>query len=211
MPSLNNHIKAVIFDLGNVLIDFDHMIAARGVLRFTDKNPEEIFSLFFDSKITGLFEEGKIAPLDFFSAVKEALKLKLTFEEFLPIWNEIFFLTPKNFEVYNLILRLKKRYITCLLSNINILHFEHLKKNFASLFDAFNITFLSYELGFRKPHHLIYKKILNLLSLKPEEIFYTDDRLELIEVAKKQGINSFHFTGTEKLKSDLLNIGVNIS
>lgn len=206
----NNRVKAVIFDLGNVLVDFDHMIAAKRISAFTDKTAQEIFDLFFDSKLTGLFEEGKITPPDFFSEVKKILNLRLDYDRFLPIWNEIFFLSDKNQAVYNLAKALKKEYKVALLSNINILHHDYLKKNF-SVFDVFHNIVTSYEIGYRKPHPLIYKKALDLLGAAPQNTFYTDDRAEFTEKASSLGIQGFVFTGIEQLKRDLLDNGININ
>jgi FMN phosphatase YigB (HAD superfamily) len=206
----NHNIKAVIFDLGNVLIDFDHMIAAKRISKFTDKTPQEIFNLFFDSELTALFEEGKITALIFFSEVKKILNLKLDYAEFLPIWNEIFFLTEKNQVVYNLAKVLKGYYKIALLSNINILHFDYLKKNF-SVFDVFHNIITSFESGTRKPDPLIYKKTLDLLEAAPQDTFYTDDRAEFIEKAYNLGIRSFVFRDAEQLKRDFLGNGININ
>lgn len=206
----NNNIKAVIFDLGNVLIDFDHTIAAKKISMFADKTPQEIFNLFFDSGLTDLFEEGKIAPLNFFSEVKKILNLELDYNQFLPIWNEIFFLTEKNQAVYNLAKILKDHYKIALLSNINVLHFEYLKKNF-SVFDIFHNIVTSFEVGYRKPDPLIYKKTLDLLKATPQNTFYTDDRAELTEKACRLGIRGFVFRGIEQLKIDLLDSGININ
>ena len=210
-PLMGNHsIKAVIFDLGNVLIDFDHRIAAKKISRFTDKNPQEIFNLFFDSELTALFEEGKITPHNFFSEVKKILNSKLDYAKFLPIWNEIFFLSERNQAVYNLVKILKEQYKIALLSNINILHFDYLKKNF-SVFDAFHNIITSFESGLRKPDPLIYKKTLDLLDATPQDTFYTDDRVELTEKARTLGIRGFVFKGIEQLKIDLLDNGININ
>src|SRR3990167_6382074 len=88
---MENKIRAIIFDLGNVLIGFDHNIAVSKILRYTDKPKQKIYDLFFDSEITREFEKGKIAPLEFFERVKSGLKLKISYDEFLPIWNDIFF------------------------------------------------------------------------------------------------------------------------
>lgn len=71
-----NRIEAVIFDLGNVLVDFDHRIAANRIAEFSDKSPAEIFALFFDSQLIGLFEEGKISPQDFFCKSQRNAELK---------------------------------------------------------------------------------------------------------------------------------------
>lgn len=209
---MGNHcIEAIIFDLGNVLVDFDHSIAAKRISNFCGKSPQEIFDIFFDSELTGLFEEGKIAPSKFFLKVKEVLNLKLDYDQFVPIWNEIFFLTEKNYAVYNLAKSLKNRYKIALLSNINILHFDYLKKNFSHLLDAFHNTIISCEVGYRKPHPLIYKKTLDILEAQPQNVFYTDDRAELIKKANLLGIRGFVFKNTEQLKQDLLASGVNLN
>lgn len=205
----NHNIKAIIFDLGNVLIDFDHTIAAKKVAQFTNKSPQEIFNLFFDSELTGLFEEGKISPQDFFLKIKEMLNLKLEYDMFVPIWNEIFFLSERNRNVYNLTKSLRSHYKLALLSNINILHFDYLKKNF-SVFDAFHHIVTSCKIGLRKPHPLIYQKTLEILNVFPENVFYIDDRAELIEKAKDLGIRSFRFQNINKLKEDFLSVGIHL-
>lgn len=204
----NGRIKAIIFDLGNVLIDFDHRLAAEKLCKFTDKTVEEMFDLFFDSELTALFEEGKISGLQFFSRVKEMLNLRLGYDEFVPIWNQIFFFTEKNLTVYNLACNLKNRYKIALLSNINILHFEYVKKTLPVLNTFQMIT--SFELGLRKPQSQIYQKALEILGVSPGDCFYTDDRPELIESAKGLGIKGFVFRDSEQLKKDLQGAGINI-
>lgn len=202
-----DNIKAVIFDLGNVLVDFDHRIAAERISKFTDKNPGEIYNLFFDSGITASFEQGKISPRGFFSEVKAMLNLKLSYGEFLPIWNEIFFFSEKNKTVYEIAKSLKGRYKVALLSNVNILHLEYLKVNFP-IFDIFDRVIASCEAGFIKPHPAIYKKALKSLRVCASDAVYTDDRLELVENARGLGIKSFHFQGVEKLKKDFSCAGI---
>jgi putative hydrolase of the HAD superfamily len=209
MDSSNSRIEAIIFDLGNVLIDLDYRLAARRISKFTYKTEQEIFNLFFDSHLTALFEEGKISPQEFFLKVKEVLSLKLDYIEFVPIWNEIFFFSEKNQAVYSIAKALKNHYSLALLSNINILHFEYVKLKFP-IFDAFHNIITSFEVGLRKPHPLIYQKTLDILITKPEKVFYTDDRAELIEAALQLGIRSFVFKGAQQLKKDLLDSGINI-
>ena len=198
----NNLPKAIIFDLGGVLIDFDHRIAARRISKFTGNTPEEIFNLFFDSKLTNLFEEGKIQPENFFLEAKKILHANIEYREFLPIWNEIFFLSDKNRQVYRLAKILRQKYKLALLTNINTLHLEYLKRNF-SVFDVFHRILASCELGLTKPDPLIYKKTLNILGLGPEETVYFDDRPELIEAASRLGVRSFLFSSVKQLKEDL--------
>jgi len=202
-------IKAIIFDLGNVLVSFNHHIAAGKIAALSAKTEKEIFQFFFDSPLTGLFEEGKISPRQFFREVKKALKLDMNYADFLPVWNEIFFLTDSNHAVYKLAKALRKNYRVALLSNINTLHCDYLKDNFP-VFDAFHNLLFSFEMKLKKPDARIYKKALAMLTAAPQETFYTDDRPELIESARQVGLQGFVFKGIEQLKKDLENAGVKI-
>ncbi len=200
-------ITTIIFDLGKVVLDFNHMIAAQRLARHTAVTGEQIYDLFFDSELTGLFEEGKIRPEEFFDAVRKKLDLKISFAEFRPIWNEIFFFNEQNRQVYALARSLKERYTVVLLSNVNQLHFEYIKETFP-VCDAFHIAFTSYELGVRKPDPRIYHKVLTALGSSASACFYTDDRPELIDSARTLGIKGYVYTGVLALRESLVSEGV---
>ncbi len=200
-------IKAVIFDLGNVLVDFDHTIAARRILPFCQRTLDEIYAFFFDSSLTGLFEEGAISPGDFFKEVSRSLDLQLSYAEFIPIWNEIFFLSAKNERVHAVARQLQSAYRVGVLSNINVLHYDYIKKHFP-IFAGFSAVVASCEQGSRKPDPRIYRHILDALGVQPEEAFYTDDRSDLIAKAVALGIQSHVFTGVEPLIEALNGAGV---
>ena len=197
----NNNFDTIIFDLGNVLIDFDHHIAVEKICKFTAKTRDEIYQLFFDSGITEVFEEGKIDGPEFYARVKEMLEANLSFDEFLPIWNGIFFITPQNRLMQKLLADLRHAYKLILISNINELHFLYIKDNF-DIFSHFHKIILSYEVGKRKPHPLIYQKALEAARTSAQNAVYTDDRLDLIEAAAKLGITSIQFKSLEYLKDN---------
>lgn len=202
-------VKVIVFDLGRVLIDFDHRIAAKRISFFTDKTASQIYDIFFDSESTKLFEEGRISAKVFFLQVKNRLKINISYQDFVPIWNEIFFLSQKNLSVYELARKLKKNYRLAILSNINVLHFQYVKKNFP-IFDIFEDVFVSYRLKSRKPNPLIYQKVLRALKISSaNNVFYTDDRPELVACAKNLGINGVVFESPLQLKQALKKSGVN--
>lgn len=202
-------IEAIIFDLGNVLVDFDHLIAANRISKYCQKSSQEIYDLFFDSNCTRLFEAGKISPPDFFSEVKKSLKLSLSYFDFLPIWNEIFFMSEKNKQVLELARKLKNKYKQAILSNINRLHFDYLLAKFD--FSAFHRIFTSFELGLTKPDPEIYLRVAKELGVSSREnIFYTDDREELVREASRLGIKSFAFTGVNQLRENLKSLKIEV-
>jgi len=200
-------IKVILFDLGKVLVDFDHKRAAERISAFCPKTALEIYNLFFESQVTVAFEAGKITPENFYLEVKNMLNLKLSYESFVPIWNDIFFLSPKNRSVFRLANSLRAHYKTALLSNINVLHYEYVKKNFP-VFKVFDQIFLSFELGAIKPDKKIYEQVIRQLQVSPQEIFYTDDRGELVESAKSLGIRGAVFTNFGQLVNDIAQAGI---
>ncbi|MBU4589516.1 MAG: HAD-IA family hydrolase [Candidatus Omnitrophica bacterium] len=201
-----NKYDAIICDLGNVLIDFDHRIAVKKILCCTPKKEEDVYDLFFDSGLTEAYEEGKIDTNEFYRRVKEFLKLDMEGDKFFPIWNDIFFETPLNIKMCDFLKGVKSKYKLVLISNLNVTHFEFLKPRMR-IFNEFDKLVLSYEVGYRKPAPEIYKVALDFARVGPEKAFYIDDRRDLIEGAGKLGIKGMVFDGEaafERVKKELI-------
>ena len=204
---MKSNIKAIIFDLGNVLIGFDHRIAVSKILRHTPKSTCEIYDLFFDSEWTREFEKGKIMPLEFFQKVKSSLSLSLGYEEFLPIWNEIFFAKPESEKFVG---SLDSGLKLLMLSNVNKLHYQYLRGTFSSAFNLFEPDKIipSCETGFIKPAKEIYDLALLRSGVAREDVIYVDDRQDLVEAACSYGLKSIQFQDVDKLRREFLSLGI---
>jgi FMN phosphatase YigB (HAD superfamily) len=201
-------IRLILCDLGNVLINFDHRIAARKILPYTDKKFSEVVQLFFDSPATKAFEEGKISGRRFFEHVRRALALKdITYAQFVPIWNEIF---SENKGILEVLKRLKRSYRLHLISNINELHYAYIAKNFPKSLAVFDRTYLSCSVGARKPDALIYRAAIREDGFRVEEALYTDDRRDLIIEAEKLGIRSVVFKNVADFRGRLRKMGIRL-
>ncbi len=199
---IENEIKSVMFDLGNVIICFDHMIAARRIAHYCNKDAQEIYNLFFYSSITEQFDSGKINQKEFFRQVKSMLLLNKNLSEsaFFDIWNDIFWENPGIEEV---LVEIKSKFNNLLIiSNVNKPHFEYILKRFPVVGLADEII-LSYEVGALKPDPRIYEIASKKSGSLPQETFYTDDRRDLIVAAKELGFKAFLFEGIEALKLQL--------
>ena len=207
MKNKAKEIKAVIFDLGNVLIGFDHTIAAKKILKHTPKTSRDIYDLFFDSDLTQEFEKGKTGKLEFFQQVQTALELKISYGEFLPIWNEIFFSKPESEDFVG---SLNSGIKLALLSNINQLHYEYIREEFSSTIGLFEPDKIipSFRTGFIKPDKEIYDLALKALDVPRESVVYVDDRLDLIEAALSYGIKSIQFKSAKELKQKFQDLGI---
>ncbi len=202
-------IKVLLFDLGNVLVDFDPDPAMKRIAGFCSKSPGEILNLLSSSGAVNSFEKGELSAPDFYKRVKEILGLNLGYDSFVSIWNEVFFFSSKNRSVYHIANKLKQNYRIALLSNTNILHYRYIDENFPVL-GIFDKKFLSFEIGAIKPERLIYEKVINLLGVLPKDIFYIDDRPDLVKEASRLGINGFVFTGIKQLVRDLSSLKITL-
>ena len=198
-------IGVIFFDLGNVILPFNHYQIAEKLSRFTKnadfQDPKKIFSYLFDFEngaING-YEVGKVSSLDFFKSLKEHLQLTLSFEEFIPIWNDIFW---ENLEVSEIIRSLKGKKRLGLLSNTNPLHFDYILLKFPVV-QIFDKWILSHEVGFKKPALEIFQSGVEWACVEPEKILFIDDMKSHVEAAISLGMHGIHFTSATQLREEL--------
>lgn len=198
-------IKAIFFDLGRVLIDFNHLQIVEKLSARCENHPRQETQTMFASifratqSLCSRFDSGHISPEDFHSEICREFRLDLSFQAFVTIWNETF---KENPEVISLVKQLANQYTLVLISNTNPLHFEYILKEFPviSLFDA---SVLSYEAGLCKPDTRIYRTALARAGVEPSQSVYIDDILEYVVAAEKIGIRGIHFTSANVLKKRL--------
>jgi len=198
-------IEVILYDLGNVILPFNHYQIAEKLSRFSRRiefqNPARIFSYLFDFEngaVNG-YEVGKVSSLEFFQSLKEFLQLSLSFEEFIPIWNDIFL---ENQEVSQIILSQKGKWKLGLVSNTNPLHFDYILSKFP-IIRVFDQWILSHEVGFKKPAVEIFQKAIEWAKVKPRKILFIDDMKKHVEVAISLGMQGIHFVSVEQLKEVL--------
>jgi len=202
---VENSIQVILFDLGNVILPFNHYQIGEKLSKLSNhkdfQNPDKIFSYIFDLEhgIVNPYEEGKISSSEFFKTIREDLRLLISFNEFQPIWNDIFW---ENKEVTELICSLEGKKRLCLVSNTNPMHFDYILSKFP-IIKKFEKWILSYEVGYKKPSLKIYECALKWASIKPKHILFIDDIKKHIDVAISMGMNGILFKSAEQLKKEL--------
>ena len=198
-------IEVILYDLGNVILPFNHYQIAEKLSRFCQKkelgDPRRIFSYLFDLQkgMINDFDVGKVSSQEFFQSIKEHLGLSISFDEFIPIWTDIF---SENVEVAQIILSQKGRWRLGLLSNTDRLHFHYILSKF-SIMQAFDKWILSYEVGFKKPAVEIFQVAIAWASVEPPNILFIDDLKKHVEVAISLGMQGIPFLSAEQLKKEL--------
>jgi len=193
-------IKAIIFDLGNVLVPFDYAIA---VNRLNEKEETlgDAFLSFYRAnyEVHRSFERGDLSKEKFISFMLNALHNKIDEETFCKIYSEIF---TVNENVTSLLPKLKKNYKLVLLSNTNEIHKTYGWEQYGFL-QYFDKLILSYKVNAVKPEEKIYKAVETFTGLLPEEHIFIEDVLEYVNGAKNLGWDGIQFTGYENLIEEL--------
>ena len=198
-------IKVILCDLGNVIIFVDHKKIAQGLAKFSDKNEEYIYTFFLNSTARKKFDVGKITAAMLFADFKSKLNLKMGFTQFKKIWCSCF--TGVNKDMVCLLNNLKKNYKLVLLSNTDEIHFNYLK-NKHKLTGIFSDFALSYKIGHMKPSPWIYLSALKKANAFPTKVAYIDDIENFVLASKFFGIKGVQYTNFDKLKKDLMNMGI---
>ncbi|OGW79923.1 MAG: hypothetical protein A3G33_02265 [Omnitrophica bacterium RIFCSPLOWO2_12_FULL_44_17] len=197
-------IKAIIFDLGNVLINYDPSIPAREFAKLSGKSEDEIFRMLFSSNLEDLYTRGQMSSEEFVRKMKALFGVEVDDGTFITVWNEIFF---ENEGMEALVRLLKKHYALYMISNTNDLHWNYLVERY-SVFKHFIKCYPSHEVGMRKPDPKIYEHVLHEIHLKPEEAIFIDDMPHFVEGARRVGIRAVQFTSRETLEKDLRDLGI---
>lgn len=93
-----------------------------------------------------------------------------------------------NREVVDLVKKLKEKGIICLLITSNEKYRLEYMKNKFNLDSLFDKIITSYDIGARKPDKKVFRYILDLIKINPEECLFIDDSLENVKVAQYFGM-----------------------
>ena len=183
--------EAYLFDMGNVVLSFDHRRFCRRLAgEQKHLHSEEIYTFVFQEEgPNDRFELGRLNGQDFYSELKDTLGLSLSMDIVRDLWCDMFWENPG----INLLLEaLQARARLILVSNTNYWHIDYIQNRFTVL-SHFHDLVLSYEVGARKPDSRIFKAALSAAGTEPNRCLFIDDHAPNIKAANKLGIPSVLF------------------
>jgi phosphoglycolate phosphatase-like HAD superfamily hydrolase len=197
--------KAILLDLGRVLIDFDFRRGYRALEGLCPYTAEEIPRRLAGTGLVGRFETGLVEPRDFVDQMCRILELKVDYDQFRGIWSSIFtdILIPES-----MLAGLGRHYRLVLVSNTNALHFEMIRETYGHLLRHFDDLVLSYEIHAMKPQPEIFQAAVERAGCRPQECFYTDDIAAYIEAARRMGIDAAAFESRMQLEGEMRRRGI---
>jgi len=198
------NIKNIIFDYGNVIFSLDFNKGQQAWKELGIENPNQFYSHKLQDTLFDEFEKGAVTADEFRDNVREKVGLsQLTDEQINGAWNSLLLgIEP---EKHELLLSLKPKYRTFLLSNINAIHYDYIHQYLKTEFGfdnndhLFEKTYYSHLMGKRKPDVAIFKQVLDENNLNPAETLFIDDSPQHIAGAQKLGIQTYLMTAPDSI------------
>jgi len=209
MTKQDGDIKVVFFDLGKVILRFNHENIVERLLSKAPpdkRRPRELHEFLFDMKdgLCNQYDEGVISSRGFFEEIDRRFDVGASFEEFSHLWDDIF---TEDTEVTDIVRAVRRTRPVFLLSNVNELHWEFIKGRFSALSEMDGWV-LSYEVKAKKPNPAIYRAAMDAAGVGEGESLFIDDLDENIKAARAHGIRGITFMGAGPLADELSGMGL---
>lgn len=190
-----NTIKNIIFDYGNVIFEINFTIAQQALKQLGINDIEGFFAHKNHNSLFDDFETATLSPAQFRAGIRAAANNEnLTDEQIDAAWNSLLIgVSGNNHEV---LMEVKNKYRTFLLSNNNEIHYnwiiDYLKSTFQiENYDGFfEKAYFSQHMRLRKPNVDIFEQVIKENNLNPAETLFIDDSPQHIAGAKKAGLHT---------------------
>lgn len=207
------NIKNIILDYGNVIFDLDFQRAHKSFEEIGIKDVNRFFSHKVQSSLFDDFDKGKISADDFRNTIRVLTNRNdLTDEQIDYSWNSLLIGVPQ--ARHELLIQLKSRYRTFLLSNNNELHYDWIMQYLKNEYQLdgnkifFEKDYYSHLLGMRKPDEEIFDFVISTNGLKPNETLFVDDSPQHLETADRMGIQTILATPQNTFEKIVQEIGL---
>jgi glucose-1-phosphatase len=208
MPSKKSShraIDAIIFDLGKVIVDYDHGLMCSRLARADRLDPELVRAAIFDSGLEDRFDRGAVSPEDFYRLLVQSTGLTISLQQTRTIWTTIFTPIAGTMEI----IRSLPGYRLFCLSNTNRWHFDYCRNTYAVM-DLFEGCILSCEVGARKPEPEIFQAALERAQVPPQRCLFIDDVELFVRGARSMGLHGIRFSTPDHLQQQLRELGISV-
>jgi len=204
---VTNDIRAVIFDIGRVLVRIDLRRVQAGLAQGVKLTPEELWSAIEKDPRWMDWQEGRMSARDWHQNLGNRLGIQMTFEQFKNVWNSS--LDPQPIQPDWLLAALAKSYTLGLLSNTDPIHSHYLESTY-SFFEHFpkSRRIYSHEVGSSKPSPVIFQHALKACKVRADQALYVDDIVAYVDVARSLGMKGIHYQSSSQLLHEFTEAGV---
>lgn len=199
-------VRALIFDLGNVLHRFDGERQRQNLAALTDGQATAAMIARFEAETATnkIVDTGALDAAALHAAYSSGVGVSRDYAAFAAAWNDVFALQEG---IEDLLDRLHGRYPLVILSNTNPIHVDHLRQNLP-LLQRFSGRLFSCEIGCAKPAPAAYAAAVALTGVTAAQCLFLDDSQANVDGALACGLQAFRFTTVADAETRLVALGV---
>lgn len=186
-----NLIKFVYFDLGRVVVDNEASI--KNLASFLQVQASAIEAFFQQHGEKAL--KGHLSSKEYLELFERVLGVRSAAQDFAQLWGK--FLVPI-IETHQLIKELSRKISVGVISDIEPGVFQETVRHGGIPDVPWTVVVESHRLGYLKPDRRVYEYAQKKAGVLPEQIFYTDDKPNNVQIAKTLG-----WQGTVFVKEDI--------
>jgi putative hydrolase of the HAD superfamily len=198
--------KFLYFDLGKVLVDFSVERMCRQMSEASGAAPEQVAEALFDDQLQKQAELGEITDREFYEAFCRRTGTRPDFDALLAAASDIFEINAGVIPIAAQLAQAGHR--MGILSNTCRSHWEHCRRRYTIVAEAFTVHAMSFEIGACKPDAAMYQAAAEAAGVAPEEIFFVDDIADNVAGAVAAGFDAVQYTTAARLAADLRMRGV---
>jgi FMN phosphatase YigB (HAD superfamily) len=181
---------ALLFDLGNVVIDIDFNRAFARWAEHARCETAQLRTRFSVDEACRRHEVGQITDNQYFASLRASLGIDLSDAQFLDGWNAIYIgETPG---ISDLLARAAARIPLYAFTNTNPAHTSYWSVHYADAVRHFRKIYVSSTIGLRKPDAAAFHFVSSDIGMPPERILFFDDGLANVEGARACGLQAIH-------------------
>ena len=203
-------VRFLYFDLGNVLLFFDHRRAAVQLAKAAGADADTVYDFVFRGDLNARCDAGDVDAAEFCDLFRRRFPGPATNAELIRAASDIFRVNPG---MKNLLSRLEAAGLRLgLLSNTCDMHYDWFAapRRYVPIDSAFEVVVLSCRLRRLKPDPTIYLEAARLAEVAPEEVFYVDDLPANVDGARQAGFDAVRYTTPAEYARDLRRRGIRI-
>jgi glucose-1-phosphatase len=198
--------RAILFDLGRVLLDIDHERALQVWAPHSPLPREALRAGFHSDEPFQRHETGHLDNDGYFAHLRQALALDCE----LPVVQQGFdaIIAGEIQETVRLLEQVRTRVPCYAISNTNASHLAAIERSFPGFLPRFTRVFASHQIGHRKPNAAAFEHVLREIGVPPHEVLLFDDLADNIAGARALGLQAVLVKSPEEVRAALAERGL---
>jgi FMN phosphatase YigB (HAD superfamily) len=198
--------RAVLFDLGGVVLDIDFARPLAVWQPHSRLTPEQLRAAFRHDEPYLRHETGALPADGYLAHLREVLALDCDADTVRAGFNAI--LVAEIAETVRLLDAIRADVPRYAISNTNPVHVAEIARAFPALLPRFHRVFVSHEIGHRKPDAAAFRHVLEAIGVPAPTALLFDDLLPNIEAARALGMQAVQVHGPQDVRQALLERGL---